>query len=145
MSIKQFLSQHPFIQVKKEINTWNEIIATAATPLIAGGFVTAEYPQAVINNTLEYGAYYVFDEGIAIPHARPECGVIQNCFSLVTLNEPVSIHGSEPVDIIVMFGGVNGDSHITEGIASIVGLLEQEETLLQIRQATTAEDILGLL
>jgi len=145
MSIKQFLSRHPFIQVKKEINTWNEIIATAATPLITGGFVTAEYPQAVINNTLEYGAYYVFDEGIAIPHARPECGVIKNCFSLVTLNQPVSIHGSEPVDIIVMFGGVNGDSHITEGIASIVGLLEQEETLLQIRQATTAEEILGLL
>lgn len=145
MSIKQFLSRHPFIQVKKEINTWNEIIATAATPLIAGGFVTAEYPQAVINNTLEYGAYYVFDEGIAIPHARPESGVIKDCFSLVTLSQPVSIHGSEPVDIIVMFGGVNGDSHITEGIASIVGLLEQEETLLQIRQATTAEEILGLL
>lgn len=145
MSIKQFLSRHPFIQVKKEINTWNEIIATAATPLIAGGFVTAEYPQAVINNTLEYGAYYVFDEGIAIPHARPESGVIKDCFSLVTLSQPISIHGSEPVDIIVMFGGVNGDSHITEGIASIVGLLEQEETLLQIRQATTAEEILGLL
>lgn len=145
MSIKQFLSRHPFIQVKKEINAWNEIIATAATPLIAGGFVTAEYPQAVINNTLEYGAYYVFDEGIAIPHARPESGVIKDCFSLVTLSQPVSIHGSEPVDIIVMFGGVNGDSHITEGIASIVGLLEQEETLLQIRQATTAEEILGLL
>ena len=145
MSIKQFLSQHPFIQVKKEINAWNEIIATAATPLIAGGFITAEYPQAVINNTLEYGAYYVFDEGIAIPHARPESGVIKDCFSLVTLSNPVSIHGSEPVDIIVMFGGVNGDSHITEGIASIVGLLEQEETLLQIRQATTAEEILGLL
>jgi len=145
MSIKQFLSRHPFIQVKKEINAWNEIIATAATPLIAGGFVTAEYPQAVINNTLEYGAYYVFDEGIAIPHARPESGVIKDCFSLVTLSQPISIHGSEPVDIIVMFGGVNGDSHITEGIASIVGLLEQEETLLQIRQATTAEEILGLL
>ncbi|WP_437616586.1 PTS sugar transporter subunit IIA [Erwinia sp. V71] len=127
------------------MSSWSEIIERAAKPLIDGGFVTPEYPQAVINNTLEYGAYYVFDEGIAIPHARPECGVIKNCFSMVTLRHPVSIHGSEPVDIIVMFGGTDSSAHITEGIASIVELLDQEETLSHIRQAETAEEILELL
>ncbi|MDR8470043.1 PTS fructose transporter subunit IIA, partial [Acinetobacter baumannii] len=94
-------------------------------------------PKAVINNTKEYGAYYVFDEGIAIPHARPECGVIKNCFSLATLKKPLSIHGSEPVDIVVMFGGVDSNVHITEGIASIVGLLEDETNLARIRKATS--------
>lgn len=145
MSIKDFLAKNQYIQVQMEVYSWNEIIHRAAKPLISGGFVTENYPQAVIDNTLEYGAYYVFDEGIAIPHARPECGVIKDCFSLVTLNKPTSINGSPPVDIIVMFGGVNGDSHITEGIASIVGLLEQEETLLQIRRAKTIDEIIGLL
>ncbi|MBP2169919.1 PTS system ascorbate-specific IIA component [Erwinia toletana] len=145
MSIKQFLSQNQYIQVRMDVDSWSDIIAQAAKPLISGGFVTPEYPQAVINNTIEYGAYYVFDEGIAIPHARPECGVIKDCFSMMTLSHPLSINGSEPVDIIVMFGGVNSDSHITEGIASIVGLLEQEDTLSQIRRATTIDEILGLL
>ncbi|MFS2222202.1 PTS sugar transporter subunit IIA [Pantoea sp. B65] len=145
MSIKEFLLKNKYIQVRIDVDSWGEIIEQAAKPLIEGGFVTAEYPQAVINNTMEYGAYYVFDEGIAIPHARPECGVIKDCFSMVTLTHPVSINGSEPVDIIVMFGGVNSDSHITEGIASIVGLLEQEETLSQIRRATTIDEIIGLL
>lgn len=145
MSIKTFLAQNQYIQVRMAVGSWNEVIEKAAKPLIEGGFVTADYPRAVISNTMEYGAYYVFDEGIAIPHARPECGVIKDCFSMMTLAEPLSIHGSEPVDIVVMFGGVNGDSHITEGIASIVGLLEQEETLLQIRRATTIDEILGLL
>lgn len=145
MSIKQFLLNNPFSQLNQAPQSWSDIITTAASPLIEHGFVTADYPQAVINNTLEYGAYYVFDEGIAIPHARPECGVIKNCFSMVTLSQPLSIYGSEPVDIIVMFGGVSSDAHLTEGIASIVGLLEQEETLTQIRQATTVNEIIGLL
>lgn len=145
MSIKAFLAQNQYIQVRMAVDSWGDVIEKAAKPLIDGGFVTPDYPQAVINNTMEYGAYYVFEEGIAIPHARPECGVIKDCFSMMTLAEPLSINGSDPVDIIVMFGGVNGDSHITEGIASIVGLLEQEETLLQIRQATTIDEILGLL
>lgn len=145
MSIKAFLAKNQYIQVQMEVDSWNEIIHQAAKPLIDGGFVTESYPQAVIDNTLEYGAYYVFDEGIAIPHARPECGVIKDCFSMMTLNKPTSINGSPPVDIVVMFGGVNGDSHITEGIASIVGLLEQEETLRHIRQAKTIDEIIGLL
>lgn len=145
MTIKSFLSQNPYIQVGVNVDAWQDIIDKAAKPLIKDGFVTAEYPKAVIDNTLEYGAYYVFDEGIAIPHARPECGVIKDCFSMVTLATPISINGSEPVDIIVMFGGVNGDSHITEGIASIVGLLDHEDTLSRIRHATTVDEILGLL
>ncbi|OON42129.1 PTS fructose transporter subunit IIA [Izhakiella australiensis] len=145
MSIRKFLSENKYIQPGVAADSWQNLIHQAARPLIYNGFVTREYPQAVIKNTLEYGAYYVFDEGIAIPHARPECGVLKNCFSMMTLREPLAINDSEPVDIIIMFGGVDGDSHITEGIASIVGLLEKEETLLQIRRATTIDEILGLL
>lgn len=145
MGIKDFLSENQCIQVGVDVDSWGEIIEIVATPLITGGFVTRDYPRAVIDNTKEYGAYYVFDEGIAIPHARPECGVIKNCFSMATLKQPVSIHGSEPVDIVVMFGGVDSNAHITEGIASIVALLENEATLAQIRKATSVDEVLRLL
>ncbi|HGE8343387.1 PTS sugar transporter subunit IIA [Citrobacter sp. CK196] len=145
MGIKDFLSENQCIQVGINVDSWDEIIEIVALPLIVGGYVTNDYPKAVINNTKEYGAYYVFDEGIAIPHARPECGVIKNCFSLATLKKPLSIHGSEPVDIVVMFGGVDSNVHITEGIASIVGLLEDETNLARIRKATSVDEVLRLL
>ncbi|MEZ0581644.1 PTS sugar transporter subunit IIA [Erwinia sp. STN24] len=145
MSIRQFLAQNQYIQIGINAEAWEDLIAIAAAPLIKGGFVTAEYPQAVIDNTRKYGAYYVFEEGIAIPHARPECGVIKNGFSLLTLARPVSISDSEPVDIIVMFSGMDSDTHITQGIASIVELLDKAETLAQIRQATTVDEIIRLL
>jgi PTS system ascorbate-specific IIA component len=145
MSIKDFLSENHCIQVSIDVHSWHEIIEIVAQPLITGGFVTRDYPTAVINNTEEFGAYYVFDEGIAIPHARPECGVIKNCFSMATLKVPTSIHGSSPVDIVVMFAGVDSNTHITEGIASIVELLEDETTLAQLRNATSVDEILRLL
>ncbi|MFG6078146.1 PTS sugar transporter subunit IIA [Erwinia sp. OPT-41] len=145
MSIRQFLAQNQYIQIGINVEAWEDLITIAAAPLIKGGFVTTEYPQAVIDNTRKYGAYYVFEEGIAIPHARPECGVIKNGFSLLTLARPVSISDSEPVDIIVMFSGMDSDTHITQGIASIVELLDKAETLAQIRQATTVDEIIRLL
>ncbi|AIA71165.1 PTS sugar transporter subunit IIA [Pectobacterium atrosepticum] len=145
MSIKNFLLQHNCIQLGVICKTWEEAIYCAAQPLISAGCITIDYPVAVIESTKEYGPYYVFDEGVAIPHARPECGVIENCFSLLTLHTPLSIQGSEPVDILIMFGGVNSDEHITEGIASIVNLLEQDDMLSRIRCATTSDDIVGVL
>ncbi|AYH01470.1 PTS fructose transporter subunit IIA [Pectobacterium parmentieri] len=145
MSIKNFLLQHNCIQLGVLCETWEEAIHCAAKPLVSAGCITKNYPLAVIDSTKKYGPYYVFDEGVAIPHARPECGVIENCFSLLTLQTPLSIQGSEPVDILIMFGGVNSDAHITEGIASIVSLLEQDDMLSRIRCATTADDIIGVL
>ncbi|KML67383.1 PTS sugar transporter subunit IIA [Pectobacterium peruviense] len=145
MSIRNFLLQHNCIQLGMICETWEEAIYCAAQPLINAGCITEDYPIAVIESTKEYGPYYVFDEGIAIPHARPECGVIENCFSLLTLRTPLSIQGSEPVDILIMFGGINSDAHITEGIASIINLLEQDDMLSRIRCATTSDDIVGVL
>ncbi|KHN91906.1 putative sugar phosphotransferase enzyme IIA component [Pectobacterium actinidiae] len=49
------------------------------------------------------------------------------------------------MDILIMFGGVNSDAHITEGIASIVNLLEKDDMLSRIRCATTSDDIVGVL
>ncbi|MBA5235314.1 PTS sugar transporter subunit IIA [Pectobacterium aroidearum] len=145
MSIKNFLLQHNCIQLGVVCKTWEDAIYCAAQPLIDAKFITEEYPIAVIKNTKEYGPYYVFDEGIAIPHARPECGVRGNCFSLLTLQTPISIQGSEPVDILIMFGGVSSDAHITEGIASIVNLLEKDDMISRIRTAITSDDIAGVL
>ncbi|EJJ4225669.1 PTS sugar transporter subunit IIA [Salmonella enterica] len=102
MTIKELLIEADAIQVSVAESDWQ--IHLAASPLVAKGYISAEYGQAVIDNTLHHGAYYVFDEGVAIPHARPECGVKRNCFSLVVLNKPIQFADSEKADIVIMFG-----------------------------------------
>jgi len=93
MTIKDLLIEADAIQVGVMESDWRKVIELAASPLVANGYISESYSKAVIDNTLNHGAYYVFEEGIAIPHARPECGVKRNCFSLVVLDKPIQFAG----------------------------------------------------
>jgi len=145
MTIKQLLQEANAVQVGIAARDWRQVIAMAAKPLVEGGYVHASYPQAVIDNTLTHGAYYVFEEGIAIPHARPETGVIRDCFSMVLLAEPISFEGSDRADIVIMFGARDSNAHIEEGIRAIVSMLEDEETLVKLRRASSVAEVMEIL
>ncbi|MCE0492080.1 PTS sugar transporter subunit IIA [Pantoea sp. Mb-10] len=145
MSIKQLLQEADAIQVGITTSDWREAIALAASPLVKGGYLQPSYPEAVIANTLTHGAYYVFDEGIAIPHARPESGVLKDCFSLVVLTHPISFQGSEKADIVILFGARDSNAHIEEGIRAIVTLLDDEQTLVRLRHASSAAEVIDIL
>lgn len=119
MTIKQLLQEANAIQIGIDATDWRQVIALAAEPLVSGGYLDASYPDAVIANTLAHGAYYVFEEGIAIPHARPDAGVIRDCFSMILLNEPISFEGSDKADIVIMFGARDSNAHIEEGSARL--------------------------
>lgn len=145
MTIKQLLQEANAIQIGIDATDWRQVIALAAEPLVSGGYLDAAYPDAVIANTLAHGAYYVFEEGIAIPHARPEAGVIRDCFSMILLNEPISFEGSVKADIVIMFGARDSNAHIEEGLRAIVSLLEDEETLVRLRQASSIAEVIDIL
>lgn len=145
MAIKELLIAANAIQVGVTLSRWQDVIHQAARPLVENGFISEQYGEAVIQNTLEHGAYYVFDEGIAIPHARPECGVKRNCFSMVLLTEPVRFGNSEAVDIVIMFGARDSNAHIEEGIRAIVDLLDNDDRLARLRAANSKEEVVALL
>ncbi|MDU4436896.1 MAG: PTS sugar transporter subunit IIA, partial [Pluralibacter gergoviae] len=88
---------------------------------------------------------YVFDEGVAMPHARPESGVKRNCFSLVLLTTPVRFAQSEAADIVIMFGAENSNAHIDEGIRAIIHLLDNDETMAKLRAARSREEVIAIL
>lgn len=145
MTIKTLLIEADAIQVGVSESDWQKVIHLAARPLVAKGYISAEYSQAVINNTLSHGAYYVFDEGVAMPHARPECGVKRNCFSLVLLDKPIRFANSEAADIVIMFGAQDSNSHIEDGIRAIVTLLDNNERMAKLRAANSREEVVALL
>ncbi|WP_318370228.1 PTS sugar transporter subunit IIA [Enterobacter sp.] len=145
MTIKTLLIEADAIQVGVSESDWQKVIHLAARPLVAKGYISAEYSQAVINNTLSHGAYYVFDEGVAMPHARPECGVKRNCFSLVLLDKPIRFADSEAADIVIMFGAQDSNSHIEDGIRAIITLLDNNERMAKLRAANSREEVVALL
>lgn len=145
MTIKQLLIEAGAIQVGVQETDWKKVIKLAARPLVENGYIHASYYQAVISNTLAHGAYYVFDEGIAIPHARPECGVIKNCFSMVLLEQPIAFEDSEEADIVILFGATDSNSHIEEGIRAIVDLLDNKPRLERLRAAKLWQEVVEIL
>lgn len=145
MTMKAVLTQAQAIQVGVHETSWQAVIRMAARPLIEGEFIRPAYCQSVIDNTLEYGAYYVMGEGVAIPHARPECGVMKNGFSLVLLDTPVIFPGGEAADIVMMFAATDSNSHLQEGISTITGWLDDEDMMMKLRGAGTVEEVIALL
>ncbi|EFE94616.1 PTS sugar transporter subunit IIA [Serratia odorifera] len=145
MSIKQLLIEANAIQVGVQEDDWQRVIALAAQPLVNQGYIHESYYKAVIDNTLTHGAYYVFDEGIAIPHARPECGVIKNCFSLVLLEQPIAFGDGEKADIVILFGATDGQGHIQDGIRAIVELLDNPRVMQQLRAAKQWQEVVDIL
>lgn len=145
MTIKQLLIEAGAIQVGVQETDWKKVIELAAQPLVENGYIHPSYYQAVISNTLTHGAYYVFDEGIAIPHARPECGVIKNCFSMVLLEQPIAFQDSEKADIVILFGATDSNRHIEEGIRAIVELLDNKQRLDKLRAAKLWQEVVEIL
>lgn len=89
MNLKQAFIENNSIRLGETADSWQEAVKKSVEPLIESGAVKDEYYQAIIDSTEEYGPYYILMPGMAMPHARPEAGVIRDAFSLITLQEPV--------------------------------------------------------
>lgn len=131
------------ISVINHIENWQKAVALAVQPLIDIGAVESRYLQAIYDMHREIGPYYVLGEGIAMPHARPEEGVIRTALSLVIVSDGVEF-GSEdndPVSIIFALAAVDSHSHI-EMIASLSHLFCDDEAVQKLRGCQSKQDVL---
>ncbi|NDL62242.1 PTS sugar transporter subunit IIA [Acerihabitans arboris] len=125
---------------------WHSAVALSVQPLIDQNAVESRYLQAIFTMHEQIGPYYVLGEGIAMPHARPEEGVIKTALSLVIVSEGVEF-GSEdndPVYIIFALAAVDSHSHI-EMIVSLSKLFCDEEAVNTLKLAQDEQEILAIL
>ena len=55
---------------------WREAVRLCAEPLLKSGAILPEYAEAMVRSVEQHGPYIVVDEGLALPHARPEDGAV---------------------------------------------------------------------
>ena len=145
MAIKELLIEAQAIQVGVREKDWQKVIEMAARPLVENGYILPSYHQAVIANTLEHGAYYVFEEGIAMPHARPECGALKTGLSLTLLKSPVVFdEGNQPVSLLIGLSATDSTSHI-DAIQALSELLCEEENIASLLAATSEKQLAEIL
>ncbi len=134
------------IGVNVSVEDWKEAIAQAGKLLVKTGMCEPRYVKAMVKFKEELGPYIVITKGVALPHARPEDGVLKTAFSLITLKKPVEFgnKNNDPVDLVIAFGGTDNTSHI-KALAQLAEILQNEEDTNLVRKAKTKEEVLKIL
>lgn len=125
------------LSIKVHTTDWEDSVWKCGKMMIDSGNCTVGYVETAINNHKEIGPYYVIAPGIAMPHAKPEEGVLKTGYALMTLATPVEFGDEEndPVDVLIFAGAINRKEHNTEAIPQIAELCDSEEHIEAIRRA----------
>lgn len=150
MGLKQSLIDNNSIKLQAKASNWREAIKIGTDMLIASGAIQPSYHDAIISSVEELGPYICIAPNLALPHARPENGVIRTAFALVTLEEPIYFEGEdEPVDVLITLAGSSSDEHM-EGLMEVTQVLDDEgsETgvdLDKLRRCRSKTDVFNVI
>jgi mannitol/fructose-specific phosphotransferase system IIA component (Ntr-type) len=122
------------VRAMVRVASWEEAVERAGQLLVEAGAVEPRYVEAMKRVLCEMGPYAVIAPGVVLLHARPEDGVRQPCFGMMTLATPVAFGHKEndPVDVVIAFGAVDKQAHVI-ALQQLAQLLMDCATLERIR------------
>ncbi len=102
------------IAVNVQATDWRDVVRQVGRFMVNSGAVEERYIDGMIRTAEELGPYIVIAPGIAMPHSRPEDGVIRPVMALLTLREPIEFGNPEndPVRLVFAFGAVDNEQHV---------------------------------
>ncbi|MBW7981240.1 PTS ascorbate transporter subunit IIA [Enterobacillus tribolii] len=147
MKLRDSLAQNRSIRLQAEAETWQEAVKIGVDLLVNAGVVEPRYYQAILDGVTRFGPYFVIAPGLAMPHGRPEEGVLKTGFALVTLKTPLVFNHEEndPVDILITLAATDANTHQEVGIMQIVELFDDEANFDRLRACRTEQDVLDLI
>ena len=144
IELSRYISEEN-IQLNLVADNWEEAIRLSAIPLLKSNDITEEYIDAMIDNVKNLGPYIVVDEGIAIPHARPDSYVKNFGMTINTFKKPITIGSHNNIRIFITIASVNNENHI-ELITQIMKLIEDESFIDILNKDNISEkEVLNLI
>ncbi|SHH74673.1 Transcriptional antiterminator [Caloranaerobacter azorensis DSM 13643] len=134
------------IALNVEVKDWKDAVYKGAEMLLIKDYIDKSYIDGIIKNILEIGAYIVIAPGIALPHARPECGVKKLSMSLMTLKNPVEFgnEDNDPVKLVITLAAIDNEMHL-KALSQLMGLLNNSEDVQAIFNAKNKKEILCII
>ncbi len=134
------------VAVQVEASDWESAIRTGGELLVNAGKCRASYVDAMVAAVNKLGPYMVLAPGIALAHARPEDGMLKVGLSIVNLATPVEFGtpANDPVFLVISFGGVDKEQHVTM-LQELAEFLMNEENQKLLKTATSVEQVLAAL
>ncbi|TCP92108.1 PTS system ascorbate-specific IIA component (L-Asc family) [Cricetibacter osteomyelitidis] len=146
--LKESLIENNSIKLNQTAVNWEEAVKIGTDLLVASGAIEPRYYTNIIEKVKELGPYIVLAPGLAMPHSRPEDGVIRTAFGLTTLAEPVDFNG-EMISVLVTLAGSDSDTHI-QGIMEITQIFDDPDSedginLQKFLDCKTTEEVLAVI
>lgn len=137
------LLNHQRIMLQATAENWQEAVEIGGNLLLQDGCITAEYIQAMQKNITKLGNYMVLFPGLAMPHAKPEDGVLQSSFSILVLKKPVDFGKGVQVRVLITLAAIDYEMH-TRALKELMYLLENTSFYDELIQAREASKVLEL-
>ncbi|KPL21661.1 MAG: hypothetical protein AMJ93_09085 [Anaerolineae bacterium SM23_84] len=145
MNLRQLLSAER-VATDVTVEDWEAAVRAVGRLMVDTGVVEERYIDGMIDTAKELGPYIVIAPGLALPHSRPEDGVLQPCMALVTLKPPVDFGNpdNDPVDVVIAFGAVDHEQHV-EALRDMATILSEPSNLAALHAAKTKDQILEIM
>lgn len=123
------------VQILEGAADWKEAIRQSIAPLERDGFVTEAYGEAIIENVEQLGPYICIAPHVALPHARPEQGVLESQIAVTLFRREVDFNREDArANLFISLAAADSDSHL-DVLMQITDILQDEDKTTGILQA----------
>ena len=143
MDLATFLLERETVRFRAKAADWKEAVKIGTDLLEAAGTITPQYYRSILEGVEELGPYFLMAPGMAMPHGRPEGGVLENSFALVVLEKPVNFGDpdNDPIDILITLAATDAETQNEGAIVQVVTILDDERAVADLRKAETIDDL----
>lgn len=128
------------VLIKDSVDNWQEAIYVSTHTLVDQGYVTDNYPKAVIELTEKHGPYYIIAPNVALIHALPEDGVVDNQIAVTMLKKPVSFDADRTAKLLITLAAKNSSDHLN-ALQKIGELLMDNGKVAMLLEIEDAEEL----
>ncbi|WP_313890929.1 PTS sugar transporter subunit IIA [Psychrobacillus sp.] len=141
--MKQKIIEEDAIRLNVLAKDWEEAVRYCGEVLVETGIVEITYIDAIIKGIKKFGPYILIAPGVALPHARPEDGVIKEGICIIILQEEVAFEPGKEIKVLIGLAARDNESHI-KILQKIAEVISEEESMEQLKNAKRKEEILHL-
>lgn len=140
------LTNSKLVRLNVVAKDWEDAIRQAAQPLIDEMKIKPSYVDDIIQGVNDYGPYIVLTKHVALPHARPESGALENAIGITTLKTPIEFgnEANDPVKYLFCLSAKNDYEHLN-ALAELANMFEDQTFFKLLDNATSVDEIINYI
>jgi mannitol/fructose-specific phosphotransferase system IIA component (Ntr-type) len=145
MNLKDLL-RPALVDTAVEVEDWEAAIRYAGQLLVRDDAIEPRFIDAMIRVAKDLGPYIVVAPGIALPHARPEDGVLKASIGMITLDPaiPFGNERNDPVFLVVTLAAKDNKQHV-QGLSELAAVLGEGELIDRLRDTRDKQELMQIM